>query len=194
MLAAVVCFAAAVAATVTYFWAYADRSPTSEEFRVYGVFLTYLEANRGSRPNKVALARATLRLSAPKFESSIPAALRSDEILPPSEFVNFCGDLCGRDFVRKNLAVWQLKPSAQREFGISIVEASESSQMPRKTRVIQVTRVGFDLWRNRGVLIFSASCNDYSQEYPILCVEEGKVCLQKRNGTWIVSNYEIVSF
>jgi hypothetical protein len=103
-------------------------------------------------------------------------SLRAWSPLPP-DFVKFCGVLCGRDFVRKNLRNWQLRPSAAGEFGVSIVDASESSRIPPEKREVVGDTCRFNLLRNRAVLSYSADCNDYSPEHPIMCLELGRAYL-----------------
>jgi hypothetical protein len=186
---AVVVLCVAGAVFETYLLTHADGGPSSEEFQVYGAFLTRFATDRGLRPNELALERETLQLTDPQFESWVPIGLRHGRMFPPPEFVSFCGTLCGRDFVKKNLAMWQLKPSVQGELGVFIVEASESTQTAPPKSVVDVTRVGFDLRGNRAVLMYSFDCNDYSPNRPVLCVQIGNAYLQKRKGTWNVDHY-----
>jgi hypothetical protein len=170
----------ATAIAVAYFRA--DRGPTSEEFRVYSALLKRLASDRHQQANEVALATTTLELSDQHYDTWIPAELRSNRTHPPSDFVAFCG-WCGRDFVRKNLAVWRFNPSAAGTLGISVVEASESSPIPPIKRVVAVTRIGFNVWHNRAVLSYSADCRD-SPEIFAVCVELGQAYLRKKNGSW----------
>jgi hypothetical protein len=182
-----------VAITVAYFGAHSDRRPSSGEFQVYGVFLARLAADRHLGPNELVIAHTTLQLSARQYVSWIPPELRSDGMQPPSNFVSFCGQLCGHDFVGKNASAWQLKPSGPDEFGISIGEVPKAPQMPRKY-VVEATRVGFNLWHTRAVLLYTVDCNDYSPEFPTMCVEYGEAYLQKENGMWKVDHYDGTTF
>jgi hypothetical protein len=56
------------------------------------------------------------------------------------------------------------------------------------------TRVGFNLWHTRAVLLYTADCNDYSPEFPTMCVEYGEAYLQKENGMWKVDHYDGTTF
>ena len=116
--------------------------------------------------------------------------LRSDRKRPSSDFVTFCG-FCGRDFVGKNLAVWRLNTNALNRFGISVVDASESSWTPINRYVVNVTRVGFDLWHHRSVLSYSLDCGGGASpgEDAVLCMQLGNVQLEKVRGTWLVKSY-----
>jgi hypothetical protein len=132
-----------------------------------------------------ALARMTLPLSDPYYDSWIPTELRSDKTHPSSDFAAFCC-FCARNFVRKNLAAWRLEPGLRGSSGISVVEVSERPQAPSKQFVVvSVTRAGFNLWHTRAVLWYSTSCSDDS-----LCLQLGAVYLLKGSGGWKVDDYE----
>src|SRR3954467_13167914 len=88
---------AVLAATVGLFTGRFDRRPTPEEFRVYGGFLTPFAGDAHPPQSTFALARTTLELSDPQYNSWIPAELRSDKTHPSAEFAAFCG-LCARNF------------------------------------------------------------------------------------------------
>lgn len=173
----------ALATNVGVLSGYFDLRPTPEEFQVYGGFLSHLAADAHLTQNNFVLARMTLELSDPQYDSWIPAELRSDKTHPSSEFAAFCG-LCGRNFVRKNLAAWRLEPNPETASDVSIVEPPRPAERPPK-QIVWVTRVGFNLWRTRAVLSYSRSCSDES-----LCSELGEVYLLKENGVWKVDHYQ----
>lgn len=193
MLAVALISLVAVAVTGAYFWTYSDLGPSSGEFRVYSIFLTRLAADRHLQPNEVVLGHTTLQPSARQSVSWTPPELRPDSMQPPPNFLSFCGRRCGHDFVRKNLSAWQLKSNGPGEFGISIGEVPKTTQTPKKY-VVEVTRVGFNLWHTRAVLSYTADCNDYSPEFPTMCVEYGEAYFQKENGIWKVDHYHGTSF
>jgi hypothetical protein len=166
--------------TAMYFWRCSDHGPTSEEFRVYGAFLGRLAGDENLQQNNFALARMTLPLSDPQYDSWIPTELRSDKTHPPSEFAAFCGS-CAGNFVRKNVAAWRLEPGPHGAFGTLVAESSG----PSKLHIVSVTRVGFDLWHTRAVLWYSTSCSDRA-----LCLQLGAAYLLKENGIWKVDRYE----
>ena len=179
---------AVLMATVAFFWAYSNSGPTPEEFRVYSAFLNRKAADGQLRPNDFALARTTLELSDPQYESWIPTELRHDKTHPSSQFAAFC-DFCAGNFVSKNLTAWHFEPGPHDAFNISVVEAFEPPQtLPKQHVAISVTRVGFNLWHTRAVLSYSANCNDYSSDSGV-CVELGDAYLEKRNGIWKVDHY-----
>jgi hypothetical protein len=181
-------------AAAIYKWQNSGRGPTPDEYRVYGVLLTRLAADNNRPPSVFALSSITLRLVYPHFDNWVPTELRPDRMTPPPDGVSFCGDLCGRKFVRKNLVKWRFDPSAQGEVGFPIVGPSKEipPEIPPKYRVVEVTRVGFNVWHTRAFLDYSADCNDYSPEHPTMCVESGEAYLQKKNGAWEVVNYSAV--
>ena len=177
----------AAAGSLAYFRA--DRGPTTEEFRVYRAFLKHL-ADENRQQHEFALASKTLKLVDPRYDSWVPLELRSDRMRPSSEDVTFCG-FCGRDFVRKNLAVWRLNPNAVNKLGISVMDVSESSWTPTNRYVVNVTRVGFDLWHHRSVLSYSLDCSAGASpgHDAVLCVQSGDVQLEMVRGTWLVKSY-----
>jgi len=65
-----------------YFWRYSERGATSEEFRVSGAFLGRLAADENLQQNNFVLARMTLPLSDPQYDSWIPTGLRSEKTHP----------------------------------------------------------------------------------------------------------------
>jgi hypothetical protein len=187
--------ASAVGAFGTYSHLYIVRDPSSEEYQVYAALLRHLATHSDwdREPSELALIGTTAELSTPVYEypdSWIPRKLRHNRTDPSSEFVSFCGAVCASDFVRKNLAVWQLKSDVLSRLGISIAVPNESSGAQPMERNIKVTRVGFNLWHNRAVLMFSADCHTYSQNVPIMCIELGEAYLRKENGVWKVDHYQ----
>ena len=190
LFAVVLLFVVAAAATVAYLRA--DRGPRPEELRVYSAFLKHMSAEMVKRQqNEFALAGKTLELVDPIYDSWVPVELRSNRMHPSSDFVTFCGS-CGRDFVRNNLAVWRFDPNALSKLGISVMDASESSRTAPNRYVVNVTRVGFDLWHHRSVLSYSVNCSDGM--VPVLCMQSGDVQLEKVSGTWQVKRYSAVVF
>lgn len=181
------------AVSVARFWTYSSCRPSSGEFQVYAVFLTRLAADRHLQPNELVIAHTTLQLSAPQSVSWTPLELRPNVMQPPPNFVSFCGQLCGHDFVGKNSSTWQLKPSGSDGFGISIGDVPKTPQTPKK-HAVEVTRVGFNLWHTRAVLLYTADCNDYSMEFPTMCMEYGEAYLRKENGIWKVDHYRGTTF
>ena len=180
----------ALAVSVAWRVGYAVSDPTTEDFRVYAVFMSRLSRDHGWGTRDVVLARTTSKLSTPRTDSTIPAALRPappSKHIPPAEFVHFCGQFCGRDFMRNNLAEWKLKPSAGNQFEFALIDGPESPRTAASKRVVTVTRVGFDVWHRRAVLMYSVDCSDPSGKVPIMCVELGHAFLQKTNGTWQVN-------
>jgi hypothetical protein len=184
---------AAMASLLAYLLIYTDHGPTSEEFQVYETFVTRLSADRGWRRNDMAVANRTSGLSTPQPESHVPFELRPyppDKRLPPQELVDFCGNFCGREFMRKNLTRWSLRPNADASFDLAIVDADNHQRILSTQRVFLLSRVGFDLWHRRSVLTYSEDCSDSSGEVPTMCVELGQAFLQKTNGTWHVDHLQ----
>jgi hypothetical protein len=177
-----------IAATASIAYFRPDRGPTTEEFRVYSAFLKHLAAQ--GEQDEFALASKTLELADPQYDSWIPVELRSDRTRPSSDFVTFCG-FCGRDFVGKNLAVWRFNPNVLNKLGISVMDASESSWTPTNGYVVNVTRVGFDLWHHRSVLSYSLDCSAGATPAhdAVLCMQLGNLQLEKVRGTWLVKSY-----
>ncbi len=179
------------AAGSIYAWQGSRRGPTPDEYRVYGVLLTHLSADSHWGKADIALSNTTLRLEDGHPDSWVPRELWPDKMIPPQDGVSFCGNLCGREYVRKNLVMWRLSNTAQEEVGFPIVEPSKQDppEIPPKYRIVDVTRVGFNLWHTRAFLSYSADCNDDSPELPTLCVELGDAYFEKKNGTWQLDNY-----
>jgi len=182
----------ATAIAATYIWAYPRRGPTSDEFAVFAAFLSRLSTDGVERP---ALAETSSQLVAPPGEAWAPAELRPH---PPEKaeasenFIRFCGSLCGRDFIKKNLRAWRLKPSSGVQFPFDIVPASaEPSPAEGGKRIVDVTRPGFDLLHHRAVFSYSYDCitGGTPEEDAVICVQYGDVLLEKVNGRWQISSY-----
>jgi hypothetical protein len=184
------------AAAAIYMRERSRRGPTPDEYRVYRVLLTRLTADNNRPPSAFALSSTTLRLGDPHAENWIPPELRRDRMTPPPHVVSLCGDLCGREYVRKNLVQWRFNPTAQVDVGFPIVGPPKEipPEIPPKYRVVEVTRVGFNVWHTRAFLSYAANCNDYSPEHPVMCVELGEAYLEKKNGAWKVDHHEAVTF
>ena len=118
--------------------------------------------------------------------------LRTDKMTPPPDGVKFCGYLCGREFVKENLVDWRLNSTARHQVGFPIVGPSEGT--PTRRRVVGVTRAGFNLWHTRAFLFFTADCNNYSREHPVMCVELGEAYFQKKNGVWWLDHISAMVF
>jgi hypothetical protein len=169
---------------------YLDHGPASDEFATYSSFLARLAADG---IDNVALGDTTSKLGAFKGESWTPTELQPDppeKAAPPLVFVEFCGNICGRDFMKKNLRAWQLKPSSDIRFPFVIVSGHSESSSDRK-RIVSVTRTGFNFWRDRAVFSYSFDCTSSTSagQVAALCIQMGEVLLEKTNGTWRVASY-----
>ena len=192
----------AIAITAGYVWAARHRAPTADEFSVYAAFLSRLSKDDKFSPGRLALADASFQLVAPSGKSWIPAELLSypsaiwencaalDEAAASETFIDFCGALCGRDFMTKNLRAWRLSPPSVMRFPFDLVPTSAEASEGRK-RVVSITRPGFDLWHHRAVFTYSFDCaaSANAAEDTISCVQFGQVLLQKTNGGWQVISY-----
>jgi len=173
---------------------YSVSGPTTEDYRVYAAFVKRLAADNGWATNDVLLASPTSTLSEPRFEDWVPPGLQPgppSKWIAPDYFVAFCGNTCGRDFMKKNLVAWQVEPGPASEFRVEIIPAL--GKAPNQ-RVVIVTRAGFDLWHRRAVLKYSVDCDHGTGDVPIVCVEFGQAFLQKINGTWKVQKVSAVTF
>lgn len=172
-------------------WGRFVPAPTSDEYRIYGALLRRLAADNHWRLNQVALSDATLELADQHPENWVPKELQPRKADPPSNAVDFCGALCGREFVKRNLVEWRFSGAAQNDVGFPIVNPPEGIPLPNpsKYRVVDVTRVGLNVWHTRAFLSYSADCNGYSSDPPVTCVEVGDAYLEKKNGVWTVDHY-----
>ncbi len=161
--------------------------PTSDELAVYEVVLASLSQDWGFR---LALADTTSQLVTPAGESWVPAELQPDPVsraAAPEQFVEFCGDLCGHDFMRKNLRKWQLMPSSNEKFPFPVV-SSNSTVLSHPIRAVSVTRCGFDVWHRRAVVSYSfdASTDGSLHEPAAMCAASGDIFLKRVNRGWQV--------
>jgi hypothetical protein len=179
-----------IAVSIAWRKFYVVGSPTSEEYLVYAAFMTQLSAAHHWRPSDIALEGRTLALSTPKLESWVPSELQPN---PPSkmlsEFVHFCGKLCERDFMRKNFDRWSLEPAVGGQFQFDVTDSSSSPDIANK-RVIALSRLGFDLWNRRAIVMYRADCRDSSTAPLAVCAESGEAFLKKTDGMWEVDQYQ----
>jgi len=186
---------AAMAITAAYIWTARHRGPTSDEFLAYVAFLSRLSKDETLPLDRFALADTSFQLVAAPGESWIPAELRPyppDEAEASERFIDFCGALCGRDFMTKNLHAWRLKPASATQFPFDLVPTSaEPSPAGSGKRVVTVTRPGFDLWHHRAVFSYSFDCNGGVSPGPdaVSCVQFGQVFMERINGAWRVTRY-----
>jgi len=186
---------AAMAITAAYVWTARHRGPTSDEFLVYAAFLSRLSKDETLPLDRFALADTSFQLVAATGEDWIPAELRPyspDEAEASERFIDFCGALCGRDFMTKNLHAWRLKPTSAMQFPFDIVPASvEPSPAEGRKRVVTVARPGFDLWHHRAVFSYSFDCSAGASpaQDAVNCVQFGQVLLERTNEEWQVISY-----
>ena len=169
----------ALACSLVAYWKYSSTSiggPTQQEYAVYRALLPHIA--EGSRRRIVAQER-TGALSLPEYDSFTPAELRIKRVEDASfpDFDEFCGR-CARDFVEKNLKAWPVQPTL------------EYSSVPREALahddsiLVTLSRVGFNVWHNRAVVMFSAGCSDSASFTK--CLERGQAYLTRRDDRWIV--------
>ena len=159
-----------------YWWKFKDRVPTPDEYAVYEAFRVRLSADRGWNPNAIVLVGKTSNLQQTHADSRIPAALYPyppEKMLSPKEFVAFCGYLCGREFMKRNLASWDLGVNRER--------------LPLGK--LAVSRVGFDIPHHKAVMQYSFNCSDSTRRIPMRCLQFGSVYLIKTNEQWRVERY-----
>jgi hypothetical protein len=184
----------AMAITTAYVWKSRHRGPTSDEFFVYAAFLSRLSKDETLPLDGFALADTSFQLVAARGENWIPAELRPyppDEAEASARFIEFCGALCGRDFMTKNLRAWRLEPTSAVRFPFDIVPTSVEPAQGEK-RVVTVTRPGFDLSHHRAVFSYSFDCNGGVSPGPdaVSCVQFGQVLMERINGEWQVTSYD----
>jgi hypothetical protein len=165
---------------VAYLWYSAVQvsGPTPQEYAVYRALLPHIAES--SKKRIVAQTR-TSALSLPEYDSPppTPAELRIKRIQDASfpDFEDFCGR-CARDFLRKNLKAWPLQPTL------------DYSSVPRgalahdDSILVTLSRVGFNVWHTRAVVMFSADCSDAASS--TMCLELGQAYLRRKDGVWIV--------
>jgi hypothetical protein len=191
--AATAILAMAMATTAAYVWTTRHRGPTSDEFFVYAAFLSRLSKDETLPLDRFALADTSFQVVAAAGEHWIPAELRPyppDEAEASRRFIDFCGALCGRDFMTKNLRAWRLEPTSAVKFPFEIVPTSAEPARSEK-RVVTVTRPGFDLSHHRAVFSYSFACSGGVSPGPdaISCVQFGQVLMGRTNGKWQVASY-----
>jgi len=174
--------------------------PTSDEFAVYGAFLTRLSTDWPrhvvhSAPDRFALANRSSELSDNSYREHISAELQPyppEKAEPPERVIGFCGWICGHDFMRKNLRSWQLKPEPKEQFAFEILPISITTTPTQLgVRIVTVSRPGFDLRHQRAVLDFGFNCgHDGSLDQEgLMCGESGQALLEKVNNVWRVRSY-----
>lgn len=163
----------------------AVREPTADEYRVYSSLVHHLADDDLLAKKQLTVINQTSKLTLPNYDLSAqpptPSELKITAIddLPFTDFKSFCGR-CAKDFVKKNLNSWALRPTA----GLLVVDATQPQIVGKNVARITVSRVGFDLWHTRAVLAFEADCSD--AEKSLMCLEIGKASLKKENGRWTV--------
>ena len=188
--AVIVLAVVALGAAVGYRWNCSRSGPTPDEFRVYSTVLDHLAADRNLPRKLVAIERTTSKLEEHQIENWVPTELRPDKGKPPSNFVKFCGTLCGYDFVWKNQQEWRLEPSADVRFPFVVLRVSEALQRTSSSGiVVRTTRPGFDLWHRRAVLTYSFAC-PLSGDDSFECVDLERAYLEKTTEGWRVVRHE----
>jgi hypothetical protein len=168
-----------VAALCGYWWKFKDREPTPDEYAVYEAFRVRLSADIGWDSGSVRLAGKTTKLEQMRTDSLIPVALHPyppEKMAPPKEYVAFCGYLCGREFMKRNLTSWDL--------GVT------GDKLP--SGKLAVSRVGFDLLHRKAVMQYSFNCIGSTRRIPVLCSQSGSVYLSKTDRQWRVDRYTVV--
>ena len=165
---------------IAYLWLSAAQTsgPTQQEYAVYGALLPHIA--EGSKRRIVAQRRTSV-LSLPDYDSPppVPVELRIKRIEDASfpDFDDFCGR-CAKDFVKKNLKAWPVQPTL------------DYSSVPRDALayddsiLVTLSRVGFNLWHTRAVVMFSADCSDAASS--TMCLELGQAYLRRKDDAWIV--------
>jgi hypothetical protein len=163
---------------VTYWWHSAAQTsgPNQQEYAVYTALLPHIA--EGSKRRVIAQKR-TISLSLPVYDSppAIPVELRvkKTEDLSFPDFDTFCGH-CAKDFVKKNLRAWPLESTLD----YSSVPRAELAH--DDSILVTLSRVGFNFWHTRAVVMFSADCSDDAS----MCLERGEAYLKRKGNTWIV--------
>jgi len=164
---------------LAYLWysALQISSPTQQEYAVYRALLPHI-AEGGKK--RIVVQKYTNVLSLPEYDSPppTPVELRIKRIEDASfpDFADFCGR-CSKDFVKKNLKAWPVQPL-------------QYSSVPRGTLayddsiLVTLSRVGFNVWRTRAVVMFSADCSDAASS--TMCLELGQAYLERKDDAWIV--------
>lgn len=188
------------AASAVYVRIHFPGEPAEEEFSVYDAVLHRLSNDWTSSPvhsppDRFALAKRTSKLTELPYDEHIPAELRPysrEKAGAPTWLTDFCGYLCGLNFVRKNMRSSELKPAANETLPFELVASStELKATNSAVRIVRVSRPGFDLWHRRAVLLYSFNCghDGSSAQIALLCGQSGYVLLQKEHGAWQVRDY-----
>jgi hypothetical protein len=152
--------------------------PTQQEYAVYRALLPHIA--EGSKKRVIAQKR-TNALSVPEYDSTppTPIELRIKRIEDASfpDFDDFCGR-CAKDFVKKNMMVWPLEPT------LDYSSVSRGTLGHDDSILVSLSRVGFNVWHTRAVVMFVADCSDSASS--TLCVELGQAYLKRKDGAWIV--------
>lgn len=165
-------------AFLTYWWHSAAQisGPSQLEYAVYRALLPHVA--EGSKKRVVAQKR-TIFLSLPEYDSppAVPVELRvtKTEDLSFPDFDAFCGR-CAKDFVKKNLRAWPLESTLDYSSVPRTALAHDDSIL------VTLSRVGFNFWHTRAVVMFSADCSDDAT----MCLEMGQAYLKRKGDAWIV--------
>jgi hypothetical protein len=184
---------AAISAIVVVYNLTVVREPTTDEYLVYSSLVHHLADEDLFAKKQLAVINQTSKLTLPNYyltaQPPIPAELRIHAIddLPFADFKSFCGR-CAKDFAKKNLNSWALRPTAE----LLVLDATQPQIVGKNVARITVSRVGFDLWHTRAVLAFEADCSD--AEKSLMCLEIGKASLKKENGRWTVEQLLATTF
>jgi hypothetical protein len=163
---------------VWYSVAHVSR-PTKQEYAVYRALLQRVAMDSKKR---VIAANHTSALSLPDYERSSPPTpvelriARVQEAAFP-DFDDFCGR-CGKDFVAKNVRSWPLEPR------LEYSAVSPGASVNDDAILVTLSRVGFNVWRSRAVVTFSADCSDSASS--TICLEIGQAYLERKSEEWIV--------
>jgi hypothetical protein len=165
---------------VAYLWYAAAQvsNPTPREYAVYRALLPHIA--EGSKKRIVAQER-TSALSLPVYNSTPPTPVElrikkvEDAAFP--DFEDYCGR-CAKDFLKKNMMAWPLQPTL------------DYSAIPRgalrgdDSILVTLSRVGFNVWRTRAVVMFSADRSDAASS--TMCLELGQAYLRWEDNAWTV--------
>jgi len=159
--------------------------PSQREYAVYSAFLHNLAADALFQRKRLAVMSRTSTVGLPYYQGPpysppTPSGLKIAAIDASfADFSDFCGS-CGKDFVRKNLNSWPLHQSSE----FLLVGAARPERPADNSSAVALSRVGFNLWRNRAVLTFTADCSD--QASFLMCIAIGQAYLKIENGQWTV--------
>lgn len=161
-----------------WYWTVQVSGPTPQEYAVYRALLPHVA--EGSKKRIVAQKRASA-LSLPEYDSTppTPVELRIKRIEDASfpDFEDFCGR-CAKDFLKKNLKAWPLQPT------LDYSSVPRDALAHHDSILVTFSRVGFNVWRTRAVVMFSADCSDAASS--TICLELGQAYLRRKDDAWIV--------